>query len=149
MNRVAIYLPALGRLFLSGLFVWAGYDKLADPGGTMKYFAATGIPVPGVMVWVTVLVELVGGLAILIGFKARVAAVVLALWSLLTGFAAHLVAATTLTDPMAAYDNMIHFYKNVAIAGGFLYVAAHGAGLLSVDNRLSNVSRRTDTSRLT
>jgi putative oxidoreductase len=50
---------------------------------------------------------------------------------------------------MAAYDNMVHFYKNLAMAGGFLYVAAYGAGVLSVDNGLTDVSRRAETSRLT
>jgi putative oxidoreductase len=149
MDRIVSYLPALGRLLLSGLFIWAGYGKLADPGETAKYFAAMRIPAPGLVVWVTVIVELVGGLAILIGLKARLAAVVLALWSLITGFAVHLAAATSLTDPMAAYDNMIHFYKNLAMAGGFLYVATYGAGALSVDNGLTDVSRSTETGRLT
>lgn len=149
MDRIVIYLPALGRLLLCGLFIWAGYGKLADPSGTAKYFAAMGIPAPGLMVWVTVIVELIGGLAILIGVKARAAAVILALWCLVTGFAVHLAAATSLTDPMAAYDNMIHFYKNLAMAGGFLYVAAYGAGALSVDNGWTGASRRIEAGRST
>jgi putative oxidoreductase len=141
MDRIANYLPALGRLLLCGLFIWAGYGKLMDPSGTTQYFAAMGLPAAGLIVWVTIIVELVGGLAILLGFRTRLAAVILALWSLVTGFAVHLAAATTLTDPMAAYDNMIHFYKNLAIAGGLLYVTAYGAGALSVDNGLIRPSR--------
>jgi putative oxidoreductase len=148
MDRISNYLPALGRLLLCGLFIWAGYGKLMDPSGTAKFFAAMGIPAPGLMVWVTIIVELVGGLAILLGLQARLAAVVLALWSLVTGFAVHLAAATSLTDPMAAYDNMIHFYKNLALAGGLLYVVAYGAGALSVDNGLLGATRRIETSRL-
>jgi putative oxidoreductase len=141
MDRIANYLPPLGRLLLSGLFIWAGYGKLTDLGGTTQYFVAMGLPAAGLIVWVTIIVELVGGLAILLGFRTRLAAVILALWTLVTGFAVHLAAATTLTDPMAAYDNMIHFYKNLAIAGGLLYVTAYGAGALSVDNGLIRPSR--------
>jgi putative oxidoreductase len=149
MDRIASYLPALGRLLLSGLFIWSGFAKLKNPSGTAQFFGAMGIPAPGLTVWVTIVVELVGGVAILIGLRARLAAVVLALWCLITGFAVHLAAANSLTDPMAAYDNMIHFYKNLAMTGGFLYVAAYGAGALSVDNGLTDVSRRTETGRLT
>lgn len=147
MDRIASYLPFLGRLLLCGLFIWSGYGKLKDLKGAAAYFAAIGIPAPTLMVWVTVIVELVGGLAILIGLKARLAATILALWCLLTGFVVHLAAAISLTDPMAAYDNMIHFYKNLAVAGGFLYVVAYGAGALSIDHGLTGASRKTETSR--
>ncbi|MCW3474628.1 DoxX family protein [Limobrevibacterium gyesilva] len=135
MNRVATYLPAFGRLLLSGLFIWAGYGKLMDPVGSAQYFAAAGVPAPSLMVWITIIVELGGGLAILVGLKARWVAGVLAIWCLATGFAVHFVAATSAADAMVAYDNMIHFYKNLGLAGGFLYVLAFGAGALSFDAR--------------
>ena len=142
MGRIVGYLlPPLGRLLLCGLFIWGGYEKLAAPRATAAYFAETGIPLPALMVWVTIAIELVGGLALLFGIRTRLAALILALWTLVTGFAVHFAAATTLTDPMAAYDNMIHFYKNLAIAGGLLYVMAYGAGALSVDNGLTTASR--------
>jgi putative oxidoreductase len=92
-----------------------------------------GVPAPALMVWVAVIVELVGGLAILVGLKTRLVAVILAIWCLITGLAVHLVAASSATDPMAAYNDMIHFYKNLVMAGGFLYVTAFGAGALSFD----------------
>jgi putative oxidoreductase len=134
MDRIPVYLPALGRLLLSSIYIWSGYLKLMDPGGTAQYFASDGVPAPSLMVWVAVVVELLGGLAILVGWQTRFAAAVLVVWSLATGFAVHLVAGMTEADAMVAYDNMIHFYKNLSIAGGFVYVLAFGAGAFSFDN---------------
>ena len=135
MKKAQIYLAALGRLLLSALFIVGGYDKLANPSGTAQFFASEGVPAPGFMVWVAIVVELIGGIVFLIGFKARWVAGLLAIWSLITGFAVHLVTGMTSPDHMVAIDNMIHFYKNLAIAGGFLFVVTYGAGGLSVDYR--------------
>src|ERR1700722_19032009 len=90
MNRGILYLPALGRLLLSGLFIWAGYAKLMHPGGTEQYFAGHGVPAAGLMVWVAMVIELVGGILLLVGFKTRWVAAVLGVWCLITGFAVHL-----------------------------------------------------------
>ena len=136
MEKTHDYLLALGRVLMSGLFVWGGYGKLMAPGATTQYFAQVGVPLPGVMVWVAILVELVGGIVLLVGFKTQWVAGLLAIWSLITGFAVHLVAGVSAADAMVAYDNMIHFYKNLAMAGGFLFVLVYGAGRLSIDGRL-------------
>lgn len=132
MGKFEVYLPVCGRFLMSGLFVWAGYGKLMNPGGTAQFFASDGVPAPGLVVWIAIAIELLGGLALLAGFKTRWAAAVLAIWCLLTGFAVHLVAAGGGAAP-AATNNMIHFYKNLAVAGGLLYVVAFGAGAVSVD----------------
>jgi putative oxidoreductase len=71
---------------------------------------------------------------LLVGFKTQWA--LLAIWSLITGFAVHLVAGVSDAHAMVAYDNMIHFYNNLAIAGGLLFVLVYGAGRLSIDGRL-------------
>jgi putative oxidoreductase len=136
MKNAQVYLPALGRILLSGLFIVGGYDKLANPSGTAQFFASEGVPVPGFTVWVAIVIELIGGILFLIGFKARWVAGLLAIWCLITGFTVHLVMATASPDQMVAIDNMIHFFKNLAIAGGFLFVVTYGAGGLSVDYRL-------------
>jgi putative oxidoreductase len=141
MERTHDYLLALGRLLMSGLFVWGGYGKLMAPGATTQLFAQVGVPLLGVMVWVAILVELVGGIVLLVGFKTQWAAGLLAIWSLITGFAVHLVAGVSAADAMVAYDNMIHFYKNLAMAGGFLFVLVYGAGRLSIDGRLLRTRR--------
>ena len=86
-------------------------------------------------VWVAILVELVGGILLLVGCKTQWVAGLLVAWSLITGFAVHLSAGVSAADAMVAYDNMIHFYKNLAMAGGFLFVLTYGAGRLSIDGR--------------
>ncbi|HYB11016.1 MAG TPA: DoxX family protein [Alphaproteobacteria bacterium] len=134
MKHTAGYLPAIGRLLLSGLFVWAGYAKLMNSAGTAQYFADKGVILPTLTVWIAIAVELLGGLAILVGFKTRWAAAILAIWCLITAFLVHLPAGMGSGDAAAAYDNMIHFYKNLGMAGGLLYVLAFGAGGLSLDN---------------
>ena len=136
MTTLQSYLPPLGRLLLCSLFIWAGYGKLMNPTGTAEMFAASGVPVPGLITWVAIIIEFVGGLALLVGFKPRWVAVVLALWSLATGFAVHLAAALHSSEPAVAYDNMIHFYKNLGMAGGLIYVIAFGAGALSIEEGL-------------
>jgi putative oxidoreductase len=125
MDNLKPYLAPLGRLLMSSLFLWSGIHKLRNPGGTAQYFANAHIPAPDVLVWVAVVIEVVGGLAILLGFKTRWAAAVLAIFCLVTAFAVHL--------PAGDAGNMINFYKNLVMAGGFLYVVAYGAGGMSID----------------
>jgi putative oxidoreductase len=140
MENLQAYLPALGRLLLSGLFIWGGYGKLRNLGGTVQYFASNHVPVPGLAVWVAIVVEFVGGIALLLGFETRWVAGVLAIWSVITGFAVHLATALSSTEALVAYDNKIHFYKNLAIAGGLLLVVTYGAGELSIDHSPRGVS---------
>jgi putative oxidoreductase len=125
MDNLRTYLPPLGRLLLSSVFIWAGFGKLMSPGGTAQYFASLHIPVPNIAVWVVIIVELIGGLMLLIGLQTRWVALALAIFCLITGFTIHL--------PVGDVPNMINFYKNLAMTGGFLYVMAYGAGNLSID----------------
>ena len=125
MDNLKQYLAPLGRLLMSSLFLWSGIHKLRNPGGTAQYFANAHMPAPDVLVWVAIVIEVIGGLAILLGFKTRWAAAVLAIFCLVTAFAVHL--------PAGDAGNMINFYKNLVMAGGFLYVVAYGAGGMSID----------------
>lgn len=125
MDELKTYLTPLGRLLLSSVFIWAGFGKLMNPSGTAQYFAGLHIPVPNVAVWVVIIVELIGGLMLLVGLKTRWVAAALAIFCLITGFAIHL--------PVGDTPNMINFYKNLAMTGGFLYVVSFGAGALSID----------------
>lgn len=117
----------LGRVLLSVIFVLSGFGKLTAIAGTAGYFGSIGLPMPTVTAVVVGLVELLGGLAILIGFQTRIAAWVLAIFTV----ASALVAHTGWADQM----QMISFMKNLAIAGGFLVLASSGAGAYSVDAR--------------
>jgi putative oxidoreductase len=131
MDNLRTYAVPLGRLLLSSLFIWAGYNKLFGfgPAGTAGYFASNGVPVPDVAAWIAIIVELGGGILILIGLQARWVALALAIWCLLTAFGWHLPAGSKMHD-------MVQFYKNLAMAGGFLYVFAYGAGVLSLDRAM-------------
>ena len=128
MENAKTYLVPLGRILLSSLFIWAGWGKLMNPSGTAGYFASYHLPAPDVLVWIVIIIELIGGLLILIGFQARWVALVLAIFCLVTGFAIYL--------PAGDLPNMINFYKNLTMAGGFLYVVAYGAGPVSVDHQM-------------
>jgi putative oxidoreductase len=121
----------VGRILLSIIFILAGFGKLTDLGGTAQYFAAYNLPAPTVAAIVAGLVEFVGGLAILVGFQTRIASYILAAFCVATAFVAHL----GWSDAATGMNNMIHFQKNLAMAGGFLVLAAYGAGAFSVDAR--------------
>jgi putative oxidoreductase len=121
------YLPVLARLLMCSLFIWDGVLQLRDPAGTVAYFANLNVPAPQVAVWISIPIHLLGGVAILVGFKTRWAAAVLILLCFGTAFGIHL--------PAGDMDNMVNFYKNLVMAGGFLYVIAFGAGAISFDQK--------------
>ncbi|KAB0540220.1 DoxX family protein [Pseudochrobactrum algeriensis] len=117
----------ISRVFLAILFILAGWGKLTGLEGTAQYFGAIGLPMPSVTAVLVGLVEFVGGLAILIGFQTRIAAVVVALFTIGATLVAHMDFAEGMNALMAQ--------KNLAIAGGLLLLAVTGAGAYSVDRR--------------
>jgi putative oxidoreductase len=123
------YLPFVGRLLIGLPFAMSGFGKLAAYGPTVAKISAVGLPLPPLAFTVAVVVELGGGLLLIAGYRARVIAIALALFSLVTAAWFH--------GNFADQNQMIHFLKNVMLAGGLLQIAAFGAGAISVDNRLS------------
>ena len=115
----------LGRVLMSAIFISAGYNKAMAPSATMAMMGHYGLPLPGAAYAVTLIVELGFGIVFLIGFRARLTALVLAVWCIATAMVAHYHPGDT--------GQMIHFMKNVCMAGGFLQVVAFGAGRISVD----------------
>lgn len=115
----------LARLLMCVIFILGGWGKLVAPAATQTYFARHGLPLLPVAWLVAVIVELGGGLAILLGLFMRPAAILLAIWCVATALVAH-------TD-FADRNMQIHFMKNLAMAGGFLYAARHGPGTWSLD----------------
>ena len=115
----------LGRILLAAIFLLSGFGKLTAIAGTAGYFGAMGLPVPTVTAIVVGLIELLGGLAILVGFQTRITAWVLAIFTIATALVAH--------TGWADQNQMIHFLKNVAITGGFLVLASSGPGAYSID----------------
>ena len=69
MHAMKAYLPPLARLLMSGLFIWDGILQLRDPSGTAKYFASVHVPIPDVAVWISIVIHLLAGLGILVGFR--------------------------------------------------------------------------------
>jgi putative oxidoreductase len=125
MQNAKAYLLPLARVLMSSLFIWDGVLQLRDPSGTLDYFASVGVPLPNIAVWVSIAIHILGGLAVLVGLKIRFAAAALILVCLGTGFGVHL--------RLGGDDNMVHFYKNLVMTGGFLYVTVFGAGGMSLD----------------
>lgn len=125
MSNSAIVL--VGRILLSIIFILAGFGKLTAIAGTAQYFASYNLPAPTALAILAGLVELVAGLAVLVGFKTRIAAYLLALFCVASALVAHMDWA----DAM----QLINFQKNLAMAGGFLVLAAYGPGSISIDGR--------------
>ena len=116
-----------GRILLAAIFVLSGLSKVAAPAGTIGYIASASLPLPQVGLAIAVIVELGGGLALVAGFRTRFVAAILALFSLATALAFH--------NHLAEQNQFIHFFKNVAMAGGLLQVVAFGAGRFALDRR--------------
>jgi putative oxidoreductase len=117
----------IGRILLSAIFIQAAISKLMDISGTIAYFQGLGLLLPSVTIWLVVLVELVGGLMILTGLYTRIAATVLAFFCIATAIIGH----SDWSNP----TDLQAFMKDLAIAGGLFYVAAAGAGIISLDTR--------------
>ena len=126
MNAIR-YVPFAGRLLIGLPFAMSGLSKLAAIGPTTDAIHAAGLPLPSLALAVSVLVELGGGLLLVACFRARIVAAVLALFCLATAVSFH--------SNFADQNQMIHFLKNVMMAGGLLQIVAFGAGALSIDNR--------------
>jgi putative oxidoreductase len=118
-------LVLIGRVLLSVMFILAGFAKLTAIGGTAAWFGSIGLPVPTIVAVLVGLLELFGGLAILVGYQTRIAAIALAVFTLAATAIAHLDFA----DQM----QVLMLQKNLAIVGGFLVLAAFGPGSLSLD----------------
>ena len=121
-----------GRILLSLVFLIAGYRKLMGVAASAGYFAKLGFPMPEMMVWVAIAIELGGAILLILGWKTRWAAWFLTLFTLIAAFAAHRFWEV---DPAQYANQMNHFLKNLAIVGGLMFVAAIGPGALSVDGR--------------
>ena len=127
MNAYSNLATGIGRVLLSVLFILAGFSKVMGAAGTIAYIESKGIPLPQVVYALTVALELGGGILLLVGFQARLAALAFAGFSIVSALIFH-------TD-FADQTQMIMFMKNLSIAGGMLFVFANGAGGFSIDGR--------------
>ena len=122
-DSLSKWVPLVSRVFIASLFLFSGYGKFMQFDGTMQFMASAGLPASAALLWLVIAVELVAGLALLIGFKTKWAAKALVLYTLLTIFFFHF----DLQD--------VQLFKNLAIVGGLLMIKLHGPGPISVDER--------------
>lgn len=127
MNKLQTLAAPAGRLFIALMFVMAGFNKIFAYDGTQGYMEAMGVP--GGLLPLVILAEVVLGLAVIVGYQTRLAALGLAGFSIISAILFH----GNFADQM----EMTMFMKNFTIAGGFLFLVANGAGALSLDNRLA------------
>ncbi|WGD29181.1 DoxX family protein [Ancylobacter sp. WKF20] len=118
-------LAAVGRVLIALIFIASGASKIAAPEATQAYIASAGLPLPLISYLVAVIVELGGGIAVLLGYHARISSLAVAAFTL--------AAAVFFHNNLADQNQMIHFMKNIAIIGGLLQVTAFGAGGFSLD----------------
>ena len=132
LNQWKNPLDLLGRVMIALLFVPAGLQKISGFAGTVGYAASVGMPMPQVAVAVGLVIEIVGGLAILLGWQTRWAALILGFFTLVASFFFHNFWGV---PAEASMMQQLLFWKNIAVVGGLLGYAAHGAAGWSVDGR--------------
>jgi putative oxidoreductase len=120
-------IPLIGRLLLAAIFVLSGVGKILAAHATLGYITAVGLPFPQLALLGAIALEIGGGLALAVGYKTRLAAAALAVFSVLAGLIFH--------SAIGDQNQFIHLLKNLAIAGGLLQVVAFGGGSLSLDAR--------------
>ncbi len=125
-------LTLTGRVLLALLFLPAGIGKIGGFAGTVGYIGSVGLPLPQLAAVLSIVVEVGGGLALLAGYGTRLAALALALFTLVATFVFHNFWAM---PPEQVMMQQLMFFKNIAVVGGLLVLAAHGAGAYSLDAR--------------
>ena len=128
MNNISTFAAPTGRLFLAMMFLMAGLSKIGNYAGTQGYMDAMGVP--GALLPLVIALEVLGGLAIILGWQTKIASLALA------GFC--VVSAVMFHNDFSNQAEMSSFMKNVTIAGGFLLLIAHGPGAYALDNRVKS-----------
>ncbi|MDE8651263.1 DoxX family protein [Novosphingobium album (ex Liu et al. 2023)] len=113
-----------GRVLIATIFLLSGLSKIADPAGSIGYIASAGLPLPTLALAGAIAVEVLGGIALAIGYRTRIVALVIAAFSVATAVFFHAA--------LGDQNQFIHFFKNLAIAGGLLNVFALGGGRFAV-----------------
>lgn len=120
-------IPLIGRIFISLIFLMSGIDKIIHSSATKEYMATYGMPFRRAFLVLAIIIEILSSLLIIIGFKARWAAFALLVFLIPTTLIFH----THFSEPI----QIIMFLKNLAIMGGLLFIAAYGAGTISIDEK--------------
>ncbi len=132
MKTLEHYGPLIGRFLIAFIFLFAGFGKVTGFEGTVGYIASKGVPLPQMAAIAAIIVELGGGIMLVLGWNARIAAAAMLVFTAMTALIFHNFWAVP-TDQ--AQNQMIHFMKNVSMMGGLLYVVIHGSGALSINRQ--------------
>ena len=127
IDILSYYLSPIARIFIAIIFLMSGLNKIGNYGNTAYWMEAVGVP--SLFLPIVIALEIVGGLAIILGWKARIFSFLLAGFCMLSAIVFH--------SNFADQNEMINFMKNIAIAGGFLTITINGAGSFSLDGRFS------------
>jgi putative oxidoreductase len=130
MNSKYKPLAFVARILLAAIFISAGFSKVMGFDGVTVYIASKGLPMPMILAGLTIALEILGGLAIVIGYKARIAGLLLGLFTLLAALIFHNFWAF---PPEQVYLQNIMFMKNLSMAGGLFLLTVFGAGGYSID----------------
>jgi putative oxidoreductase len=127
-------LALIGRILVAAVFLISGLGKLVSPDATIGYIASVGLPAPTLGYVVAMVLELAGGVLMIAGYQTRLIAALLAAYSIITALIFH--------HAFGDQNQMFHFLKNLAMAGGLIQIVVFGAGAYSLDSR-----RRMSTTR--
>jgi putative oxidoreductase len=138
---VASAVCLLGRILISVIFLISGISKVATPAATIAYVASAGLPLPQLGLVIGIMVELVLAPALVLGYRTRWVAAVIAAYCVATAIFFH----RSFVDP----NTLFHFFKNIAMAGGLLQIIAFGPGRFSLDARLARRGISSDRAHTT
>ena len=130
METLRRYGPLTGRILIALIFIMSGFGKITGFEGTVGFIASKGLPLPQLGALAAIVVELGGGILLVAGWQARWAAAAMFVFTLAAALIFHNFWAVPAD---MAQNQMIHFMKNVSMAGGLLYVVVYGSGPLSAD----------------
>ncbi len=130
MKSIENTVNLIGRILVASLFLPAGISKLMGFDGTVAYFGSLGLVLPAALAALVIAIEVVGGITLVLGYKAQMTAIILALFTLGASIIGHAYWALPADQVFVA---KLLFYKNIAITGGLLILASVGAGKLSLD----------------
>lgn len=135
MNTYQNTLNLIGRLLITALFLPAGISKLINFAGTVGYFTSLGITAPSFTTGVVIAVEILGSIAILLGFRTALASIGLAVFTLIASVIGHAYWAVPADQAFVA---QLLFFKNIAVVGGLLVLASVGSGKFGIDSARSS-----------
>jgi putative oxidoreductase len=126
MGWASSFFMLIGRLLIATLLLLSVYNKVTNYDGTVAYMASKGLPMIPLLLGLSIVIEFIGGLSLVFGYKVRIISIIVILYLIPVSLIMH--DFWMINDPMQKQNQMYHFFKNLAIIGGLLYIAATGPG---------------------